>query len=342
MAFMRAPVRRIITIWARAVGPKAPPPNERGVGLYHLAWEVDEIEALREARDALERYGTFSGASDHGATKSIYGYDPDGNEFEVMWMVPREHWAEYENAHRRARSTSMGKSRAGARALRARSDVERRTFAHSPLLVIIATAMYLGLSIAGEGGFAAFFSQPALVALAVVFLAVAIAAIFAGGGLSTHEREDRSNRWVLIPFAIVGLALGFVPAYSDRIGFLTIDGNAIRWLGVLLSLPGAFCEFGRSSYSAIASVDWRTLADASTGDDRHLRLHPSSQLCRTAHWLRRMEPCLPFGCGIDSYGVACPCGLESHPLRGGSACAIFWTRIRRLSGTHVTFASGNF
>lgn len=99
MAFMRAPgSKNHHDLGLAAVGPHAPPPNERGVGLYHLAWEVDEIESLREARDALERYGTLSGASDHGATKSIYGYDPDGNEFEVMWMVPREQWGEYERA----------------------------------------------------------------------------------------------------------------------------------------------------------------------------------------------------------------------------------------------------
>ena len=24
--------------------------------------------------------------------------DPDGNEFEVMWMLPKAHWGEYENA----------------------------------------------------------------------------------------------------------------------------------------------------------------------------------------------------------------------------------------------------
>ncbi|HEY6449126.1 MAG TPA: VOC family protein [Candidatus Cybelea sp.] len=99
MAFMRAPgSENHHDLGLARVGPNAPPPNERGVGLYHLAWEVDEIEALREARDALESNGTLSGASDHGATKSIYGYDPDGNEFEVMWMVPREHRGEYENA----------------------------------------------------------------------------------------------------------------------------------------------------------------------------------------------------------------------------------------------------
>jgi catechol-2,3-dioxygenase len=99
MAFMRAPgSENHHDLGLARVGPNAPPPNEQGVGLYHLAWEVEEIEALREVRDVLQRYGTISGASDHGATKSIYGYDPDGNEFEVMWLVPREHWAEYENA----------------------------------------------------------------------------------------------------------------------------------------------------------------------------------------------------------------------------------------------------
>lgn len=99
MAFMRAPgSSNHHDLGLARVGPNAPPPNESGVGLYHLAWEVEEIEELRDAEAALRRYGTISGASDHGATKSVYGYDPDGNEFEVMWMVPRAHWGEYENS----------------------------------------------------------------------------------------------------------------------------------------------------------------------------------------------------------------------------------------------------
>ena len=40
----------------------------------------------------------YTGESSHGATKSIYGADPDGNEFEIVWMLPREEWGEYENA----------------------------------------------------------------------------------------------------------------------------------------------------------------------------------------------------------------------------------------------------
>ena len=62
------------------------------VGLYHLAWEVPTITDLAEAHDILAAAGALGGASDHGVSKSLYGRDPDGNEFEVMWRVPREAW----------------------------------------------------------------------------------------------------------------------------------------------------------------------------------------------------------------------------------------------------------
>ncbi len=79
-----------------SVGPDAPRPPRGSVGLYHLAWEVPTIEALREAARILEEAGPLGGASDHGVSKSLYAHDPDGNEFEIMWRVPREAWGEYE------------------------------------------------------------------------------------------------------------------------------------------------------------------------------------------------------------------------------------------------------
>jgi catechol-2,3-dioxygenase len=42
--------------------------------------------------------GAYTGESDHGATKSIYGRDPDGNEFEIMWMLSRDEWGEHERS----------------------------------------------------------------------------------------------------------------------------------------------------------------------------------------------------------------------------------------------------
>jgi protein-S-isoprenylcysteine O-methyltransferase Ste14 len=102
----------------------------------------------------------------------------------------------------------------------------------------LATAVYLGLAILGWGGFAAFFSHPALVALAIAVFALSGVALFAGGNLSPGVREDRSNRWVLIAFGLVGLLDGFLPAYTDRKEFWTLDGNTIRWLGVVLFAAG--------------------------------------------------------------------------------------------------------
>ncbi len=79
-----------------AVGPEAPEPPRGSVGLYHLAWEVPSMEDLAAAASVLSELGALTGMSDHGATKSLYGRDPDGIEFEVMWMVPRDQWGEYE------------------------------------------------------------------------------------------------------------------------------------------------------------------------------------------------------------------------------------------------------
>ena len=80
------------------VGSNAPPKQRGGIGLYHLAWQLDTIDELAEARQSLLDAGAFTGESSHGATKSIYGADPDGNEFEIMWMLPRDAWGDYEHA----------------------------------------------------------------------------------------------------------------------------------------------------------------------------------------------------------------------------------------------------
>jgi protein-S-isoprenylcysteine O-methyltransferase Ste14 len=100
------------------------------------------------------------------------------------------------------------------------------------------TLAYLGLAVLGRGGFAAFFSRPALTALAVAMLVMAGVACFSPGNLSPGEREDRGNRWVILAFGLFGLLSAYLPAYTDRIGFWTLDGDAVRWLGVVLFILG--------------------------------------------------------------------------------------------------------
>jgi catechol-2,3-dioxygenase len=75
-------------------------PSEAGrttVGMYHLAWEVPTLAELEVMRERLSAAGALIGASDHGANKSLYSKDPDGLEFEVMWLVPAEHWGDAEH-----------------------------------------------------------------------------------------------------------------------------------------------------------------------------------------------------------------------------------------------------
>ena len=76
------------------VGPRPSPPPQ-SPGLYHLAWQVATIDDLASAAQELRRRGALVGASDHGVSKSLYARDPDGIEFEVMWQVPEDRWADF-------------------------------------------------------------------------------------------------------------------------------------------------------------------------------------------------------------------------------------------------------
>ena len=91
-------------------------PSEAGqatVGLYHLAWEVDTLAELERLHRALEDHGALTRASDHGATKSVYGRDPDGLEFELAWIVPAGALDDAALAARtRIRRLDFGKERA--------------------------------------------------------------------------------------------------------------------------------------------------------------------------------------------------------------------------------------
>lgn len=97
-AFLRAPLsHNHHDIAFFTVGDDAPGPEAVGVGLYHVAWEVPTLADLQDAHDRLAAEGALVGASDHGVNKSLYCKDPDGLEFEVMWLVPQDRWGDDEH-----------------------------------------------------------------------------------------------------------------------------------------------------------------------------------------------------------------------------------------------------
>jgi protein-S-isoprenylcysteine O-methyltransferase Ste14 len=97
---------------------------------------------------------------------------------------------------------------------------------------------FLGLAILGWGGFEAFFANPARIALVVATVAMAVAGLLSAANLSTGEREDRSNRWIIGALGLLGFLSAWLPAYTDRKEFWVLDGDAVRWLGVALYAGG--------------------------------------------------------------------------------------------------------
>lgn len=146
------------------------------------------------------------------------------------------------------------------------------------VFAIAGTLAYLGLAILGWGGFAGFFSHPALTALSIIVVLMTVVALFTSGNLSAGEREDRGNRWVLAAFGVIGVLAGWLPAYTDRMEVWTLDGDGLRWLGVVVSTVGGALRLwpvfvlGRRFSGLVAIQPGHTLV--TTGIYRIIR-HPS-------------------------------------------------------------------
>ena len=106
------------------------------------------------------------------------------------------------------------------------------------IFTILSVIAYLGLAIVGAGGVGRFFSYPPLIAITVVTIALGIVSLFTEAHVGSGVKEDRSNRWVIAALGALGLLGAYLPAYTDRIDFLTFGGDGIRWLGVVLYTIG--------------------------------------------------------------------------------------------------------
>lgn len=107
------------------------------------------------------------------------------------------------------------------------------------VMILVSGLIFLGLAVLGWGGIAPFFADPSRIGLTVVTGILLVMSYFVGGSTSAGVREDRGNRWVFAPIAVVSLALGYVPALTDRLSFWTIDGETVRWIGVALFFLGS-------------------------------------------------------------------------------------------------------
>lgn len=135
-----------------------------------------------------------------------------------------------------------------------------RLFAIGPVTAVVQ----FGLAILAFGGWTAFFSHPALIALAVVTLAMMAVAPFSSGNLSSGQKEDRANRWVFAAFSLIALLSAIVPPCTDRIGLWTIDGEVARWTGVALCTAGGALRLWPVFVLGSASAGWSPFSRATS------------------------------------------------------------------------------
>src|SRR5262249_59090196 len=89
-----------------------------------------------------------------------------------------------------------------------------------------------------------FMAHPARAGAVVAMVVISLAAMFTSGNISSGRREDTRNRWILLPFLVLGVVLGWLPAYTDRRDIWAIDGDAARYLGLALFVLGSALRVG--------------------------------------------------------------------------------------------------
>jgi len=112
------------------------------------------------------------------------------------------------------------------------------------LITVVSVALYTGLAVWGWGGWSAFMAHPARAGAVVAMVVISLAAMFTSGNISSGRREDTKNRWIFPPFLVLGVILGWLPAYTDHHDIWAIDGDAVRYLGLALFVLGSVLRVG--------------------------------------------------------------------------------------------------
>ena len=95
MVFLSASDEASHELALMSIGPDAPGPEQNRVGLYHFAWQMDSFDSLKRLYSELKNQGVdVAGIGDHGISIGIYFFDPDGNEIEAFYELPKDQWPE--------------------------------------------------------------------------------------------------------------------------------------------------------------------------------------------------------------------------------------------------------
>ncbi len=103
---------------------------------------------------------------------------------------------------------------------------------------LVTTAVFIGLAVLGWGDWHGFMAHPARLGACVSMLLLAAASSFTGANLSSGRREDAGNRWIFLPFLGLSVLWAWLPPFADRRDLATLDGDALRYVGLALLCAG--------------------------------------------------------------------------------------------------------
>jgi protein-S-isoprenylcysteine O-methyltransferase Ste14 len=105
--------------------------------------------------------------------------------------------------------------------------------------VLVSSLVFTAVTVLSYGDPVRFFQHPARTAMIVVTLALTVASLFAGSsGLSSGVKEDRRNRWIFIPVAVLSVVLVWFPPFADARDWLTLDDQVTPYIGLALFVVG--------------------------------------------------------------------------------------------------------
>ena len=91
--FMSADTEKSHELAIRAIGIDANGPDHSVIGQAHMAWQMESFEDLQELYFRLKENDVrIIRIGDHGVSLGVYILDPDDNEIEVYYELPKSDW----------------------------------------------------------------------------------------------------------------------------------------------------------------------------------------------------------------------------------------------------------
>jgi protein-S-isoprenylcysteine O-methyltransferase Ste14 len=121
------------------------------------------------------------------------------------------------------------------------------------LLALLPTLAFLGIMVWAYGDVGRFFQHPARLGMVIATVLLTILALFAGSsGLSSGQKEDRSNRWILAPLLLLSVVLAWLPPYLDGRDLWTLEQPIIPYVGLTLFVLGGVLRL-----APVFALGWR-------------------------------------------------------------------------------------